>query len=146
MGERLCLAHRGLPGLHQDCGRILAFPAVCDNSHVPTANPNSATKLTFPTSAPMTSSDVTASYLLPRQKKTAASLRWLRSRGDQRLTTWFMSLVYALPNGPDPDIYTQGSCICPLLVGHFVGCKNRAAEATAVFCKGECIFLCQAGS
>lgn len=46
--------------------------------------------------------------------------------------TWFMSLIYALPNGPDPDIATQGSFIHPLLIGCFVGCKNHAPGATAL--------------
>lgn len=37
------------------------------------------------------------------------------------------------PNGPDSYISTQGSFIYPLLTGHFVGCKSRAAGATALF-------------
>lgn len=53
------------------------------------------------------------------------------------VTTWFMSLVYALPNGPDPAISTQGSFIRPLLVGHFLGCKNHASGATALFSARE---------
>lgn len=48
-----------------------------------------------------------------------------------------MSLVYALPNGPDPDIYMQGSFIHPLLLSHFVGFKNHAAGATALFSARE---------
>lgn len=86
----------------------------------------------------MTSSDVTASHLLSQaETNSCISQMSLAERRPVTVSTWFMPLVYALPNGPDPDIFTWGSFICPLLTGHFVGCKSHAAGAIALFSARE---------
>lgn len=136
-----------LTGLQQDYGRIPAFPAVCDNSHLPTASPNSETAQTFPTSTPITSSDVPAAYLLPKQEQTAASLRCFRSKGDQfllqpGLCPWFMlsqmgqtltSTCREVSSIPFPS--PQSFCRLQ---------KPCCWSYCSIFCKGECIFLCKA--
>lgn len=60
-------------------------------------------------------------------------------------TTWFMPLH--LPNGPAPDLSTQGSFIHPLLPGRFVdcaggACESRAAGAPALFSASENASCC----